>query len=110
MTSAVDTSDNQTNWLAKPGPHKLSTRQIVGIVMVLVVFAGLWTAAVTSYADQPPSIDPKPITASEGLQVIARANNFNSSSEDLGMQLQLHQYLKLDQIKMVFTPVITIFL
>jgi Domain of unknown function (DUF4436) len=80
---------NATNWLKAPGPHKLSGKQWGGVAIALTIFAGLWLAAMNSYSDQPTVVTAAPITAQDGLQITARASSFNTTTEDLGVLLQI---------------------
>ena len=79
----------EINWLKSPGPHKLSGKQWGGIAVAVAIFAALWLAALSTYSDQPAGITAAPITQSEGLQITARASYFNSTTEDLGVLLQM---------------------
>lgn len=81
-----------TNWLKSPGPHKLSGKQLGGIIVSLVLFAGLWLGALSTYSDQPAGLTAAPISAAEGLQITARASYFNSTTEDLGILLQMRPF------------------
>lgn len=81
---------SETNWLKAPGPHKLTQKQSVGILSALVIFAGLWLAALSTYSDQPTGVRPSAITQSEGISVTARASYFNSTTEDLGVLLLIN--------------------
>lgn len=77
----------ETNWLQAPGAHRLTRRDWIGIVAAIASFAVIWLLSMSTYTDQPPNITPSAITSSEGLQIIARANNFISSSENLSLKL-----------------------
>jgi len=83
---------SESNWLKTPGPHKLSGKQLGGVVATLVLFAGLWLAAMSSYSDQPAVTAAAPISAEEGLQITARASTYNTASEDLGVLLQIKAF------------------
>ena len=80
----------KTDWLTSPGPHKLDRPQLIGLIVAALVFLGLWGAAITSYSDQPKVIKPAPIVSSQGLFVGVQATSFNTSTENLVLQLKLH--------------------
>lgn len=82
----------ENNWLKSPGPHKLDRRQWVSVLLVITILSALWAAAVASYSDQPKGVQPAVIRASEGLQVVLSANNFNTSTEELGLQIKLRGF------------------
>lgn len=78
-----------TNWLKSPGPHKLDRRQGLGIFIIVAIFLTLWTSSVTSYTDQPKSVEPPAITSKTGITIQLKATSFSTSTENLGLQLKL---------------------
>ena len=77
------------NWLKAPGPHKLDRRQGIGILVAVATFLALWVSSVSSYTDQPKSVDPAPTTSKTGLTIQLKATSFSTTTENLGLQLKL---------------------
>jgi uncharacterized membrane protein YhaH (DUF805 family) len=75
--------------MVTPGPHRITKRQLFGVVASILMLAILWVTALANYAAEPKPLKAAPISQGEGVRATVRALSFNVATQTLEVEIKM---------------------